>query len=115
MPLPEVIDALWSLGNVSRFRLVEKATSRHELVETESAPVIFGGILQPIPMQDLKIKPEGQRQWSYWTLWTQIEIPLDCIIEDAKYKRYRVLSTKDWSESGYYEYELTEAPRKAGT
>lgn len=110
MSMPDVSDALWGLVDPIRFRQVSKEPVDYEVVETLGQPVWFDGNLQPIKWQELAVKPEGQRQWKWWTLWCVVELPLDYILEDSLGKRYRVMAVRDWSVHGYYEYELAQGP-----
>lgn len=75
----------------------------------------FNGVMQPLNMERLKIKPEGQRDWQWWWCHSQTDLGLkqdDTVIFSGK--QYRVYGTKDYSLNGYYEYELVEDYTGAG-
>lgn len=61
--------------------------------------------IQPFTAQMLKVKPEGQRNWSWYLIHSLTTLELqnnDRIrIEGVKYK---VMEKFDWSRNQYYEY-----------
>lgn len=69
---------------------------------------LFDGVFEPMPTQKLLIKPEGQRTWKWWTLWTTKRLFLDDVIVDRGSAGFRVMGVKDWGNSDYFEYDLTE-------
>jgi len=109
--LPLVAEALWDLGQQIQFAVIGKTTADFQVIENTTSIVDFVGVLQPIPPRKLLVKPEGQRTWKWYTLYTSQELELDWVISDEMNKAYRVMSRTDWSQAGYAEYELTEKPR----
>ena len=128
MSFPTVAAALWGLQEVITFRLVVKSAVDFEVVEDEAGGDIFGGggmgaggfsdpgaqqgtfvgTLEPLRPWKIQAKPEGQRTWKFWTLWTTTLLNLDDVIVDSASKRYRVMEKRDWNQGGYYEYEVSE-------
>lgn len=122
MSFPDVSGAFWNWSAKSLFITVAKSAVDFEVVENlgstqfsfggfgqgNMAALIFTGVLQPMPARKLLIKPEGQRTWKWWTLWTKKSLDLDEIIVDKPGRIYRVMSQSDWSSGRYIEYELTE-------
>jgi len=71
--------------------------------------ISFMGVWQPLDNDRLRIKPEGQRDWKWYWVHSQIDLGLkddDTIIFNGK--QYRVMANKDWHLNGYYEYEVIE-------
>lgn len=91
---------------------VEKRVVNLELVEVLTE-FETSGFLQP-KTRNLSMKPEGQRLWNVKTLYTLPVVVLepDEIVTVVNLRAgntsYRVLGKRDWSESGYVEYDLTE-------
>ena len=70
----------------------------------------FRGVWQPMGSQDLEIKPEGQRDWRWFTIHSDIDIEL---VPDDKIiyleKEYRVMKKDDYNLYGYYKYDVVES------
>ena len=109
MSMPNLAEVLWDWDLVIELKLVKKNISDFEVAESAIVDLNFRGIIQPMPPQKLMVKPEGQRYWKYWDLWTQQRLNTDDVIQDPDAKLYRVMSKDDWGQSGYFHYELTES------
>jgi hypothetical protein len=108
---PTMRDVLAGFGRRNQFARVSKTAVDYEVSETKASVQWFVGVFQPIPTRKLIVKPEGQRTWKWWTLWTNQSLNLDDIVQDQCNKQFRVMSVEDWGEAGYYTYELAEQPR----
>lgn len=95
-----------------QFRIIVKTVTDHEVVETSLTPVVlwFDGHVQPLHDKALLVKPEGERKWKWWTLWTDLELEVDDVIVDRNGREYRVMKDQDWSQSGFHQYQLIEGP-----
>lgn len=112
MPHLPVAGALWGLTDTAQFAIIQKAAVDHQVVETQSDVLYFQGSLQPLPVRELLIKPEGQRTWKFYKMFTKQVLKLDDEVQDLAQRRYRVTGTADWgSLGGFYEYELKEEPK----
>lgn len=107
-----VTDALWGLTDTAQFAVIRKEAVDGEVVETKADIDYFQGALQPLPARKLLIKPEGQRSWNWWSMWTERKLKLDDEVEDAEGLRYRVMSMSNWNPNGgYFEYDLAQEPK----
>lgn len=106
--LPNVAEALFSWFQPLFFTYMDKKTVNFQLVET---PTIFNfqGVRQPFSPQQLKMKPEGQRQWKWETVhaYPTLVLAPDDIITFANVN-YRVMEKLDWKEYGYVEYHIVQ-------
>lgn len=128
-PLPQVAGAVSRFSEKAQFLLGTKEVLDFEAAETFGANPfggggagigpfddpgnlagIFTGMLVPVPPQKVAIKPEGQRTWKWWALFSRKRLSVDDLILDRDLRRYRVKSVADWSKAGYYEYEMVEGP-----
>lgn len=105
-------EAFWDWTNAVNFQVVQKAVADYEATE---APIIlesFDGVLEPVHPRALLVKPEGQRVWKWWQMWSTKNLELNAIIQDQTGKQYRVMSTSDWNMGGgnYKQYELVQNP-----
>lgn len=77
-------------------------------LQTTETKIDFMGVFQPLKMEALQSKPEGQRSWEW--VWIHAKAgslnlqSADKIIFNSK--RYKVMSVKDYSLNGFIEYEL---------
>lgn len=112
MTMPNVADALGGLGLTERLRIITKTVADFEVVEADKVkPAIWiDGVLEPLNPQRLLVKPEGQRDWQWWTLWTTNRLELDWVVIDNRGVQLRVMNRTDWSQAGYLEYQLIEGP-----
>lgn len=77
--------------------------------------VTFQGVWQPLDMSHIQIKEDGQRHWNWYWLHTPTDLKIK--IDDVvlfQGQQYRVMSDKNYSLNGYYEYELIEDFTGAG-
>jgi hypothetical protein len=105
--LPDVAEAFDGIGTMVSLRVVAKKVVDFEIVEKEQRPITFLGVLMPI-MQKLDIKPEGQRRWRGWTLFTSQELETDWIVEDTFGTKFRVSDREQWGS--YLRYTVLENP-----
>jgi hypothetical protein len=108
MSFPDVSDAFWGLTEPTRFQVATRVPVDYEASETLAPPVTFDGILQPETTQKLLVKPEGERRWKWFRLYTTQELALGDAVTAYDGKTYQVMSKDDWSQGGHFAYELTE-------
>ena len=101
-------DALAGFSEPVQFAVVSKTVVDYKAVNSFSSVAWLTGSMQPLPAQALKVKPEGQRTWKWWKLWTDQQLKLNDEIQDKCGRRYKVMEVSDWRDSGYFEYELME-------
>lgn len=105
---PNMTDGLAGFGEPIQFAVVSKTAVDYEASESLSSVSWMTGVKQPLPAQALRIKPEGQRTWKWWKVWTNQALKLDDEIQDSCRRQYRVMEKSDWNEAGFYEYEFAE-------
>ena len=69
----------------------------------------FEGTFQPLGFNELQVKPEYQRTWHWYKVHTNSSLKLingDRI--QYKNKTYKVMANKDYSNNGFFEYDLIE-------
>lgn len=110
--MPNMASTLMGFEQSIQFQLITKTVSDHDVVETSKVrPVLwFEGVLEPLNPRDLMVKPEGERKFKWWTLITDMVLPVDSVVKDDRSLVYRVMSSADWSQAGYHQYQLVEGP-----
>lgn len=87
---------------------IVKTIVNFEVVETKTT-ISFLGVIEPMPAQNLMIKPEGQRQWIWNNLWCSTDLNLNPDdIFTINSIEYRVMIKHDWSAYGYRQYEVIQ-------
>ena len=108
--LPSLASAIDTVSQRIFFKQVTKTLVDYEAHETTSGMQWLFGNVQPMPAEELLIKPEGQRSWKYWRLFTAEQLIQDNEIIDNNNRRYRVLAREDWTQAGFNIYQLAEGP-----
>jgi hypothetical protein len=101
--------ALSGMMAKGQFQHVTKDVDDGDTVETLTDPADFLGSFQPLKPAELLIKPEGQRTWMWWKVWTRQHLNLDDVVIDPAGHRCRVMSRQDWNpRNGFFVYEIAE-------
>lgn len=111
--VPDVSGALTDYYQPMTFNLLTKTVVGFQVDET-SDPIHFQGVLQPFIDRQLLLKPEGQRAWSWFQLFsTGLQLKVDDVVLYLG-KQTRVMSKKNWELYGYQEYHLVQDWTGAG-
>lgn len=110
MTFPNMNEAFWDWTTATQFQVVQKSVADYEASETPVITTTFDGVLEPIHPRALLVKPEGQRTWNWWSLWTKKSLQPGDIVVDQDNKEYRVMSINNWSNADYQQYELVQNP-----
>jgi len=88
---------------------ITQSIINYKNVEEEQV-LSFKGVIQPLQAEQLKIKPEGQRDWQWLMIHTNKEIALN-VNDRIKYKNqeFKVMAKKNYSLNDYFYYEVVEA------
>lgn len=109
--LPIMSDAFSGLTDQIQFAIINSNKDDFDIVETIKAVNYFQGNLQPMHPRRLAIKPEGERRWKWWQLWTRQDIPVGNYVRDVQGRTFKVMASSDWSEADYREYELIQSTK----
>ena len=112
--LPNMADALSNWYSQLIFGVVTKTITECNVVET-MINYTFHGLWLPLRAQQLMMKPEGQRTWKWFNVFTTPDLVLDIdAIITYLGNQYRVMAKDDYSLEGYLRYELVQDYTGAG-
>jgi len=112
--LPDMADTLMDWFQPLVFGLITKTVSAFQLIETVT-DINFHGIIQPLSGKQIAMKPEGQRQWNWIMVHSDLRLSLQ--IDDVVIflgEQYRVQNKKNYSLYKYQYYELVQDYLNAG-
>jgi hypothetical protein len=106
--VPDMSGALNNWLQPMVFVKVSQSNQNFEVTETNN-PVNFQGTWQPMSKEKLKILPEGQRSWKWFTVHSTTELPLKTN-DKIRYQnvKYRIMDKGDYSLYGFFEYDLVD-------
>ena len=110
--IPNLQNAVRRFEQTLQVELVKKTIIDGDVAESAQIPVpiFFEGTILPMHPRQLEVKPEGERAWKWWTLITDLVITTDTVVKDSHGTLFRVMSSTDWSDAEYRQYELVEGP-----
>jgi hypothetical protein len=112
--VPDASGALTDYYEPMIFTLIKKEVDGFQVLETPF-PIHFQGIIMPLTERQLFLKPEGQRAWSWFLLYSDLALDLkvDDVV-DYLGKQTRVMTKKNWELYGYREFHLIQDWKGAG-
>lgn len=112
--VPDVSGALQDWYQQITFEPLQKTVEGFQVVEN-ATPIRFRGMISPFTDRQLFLKPEGQRAWTWFLLYSDTALVLD--VDDVvlfKGTQTRVMARKDYGLYGYIEYHLVQDWTGAG-
>lgn len=106
MSLPNIANVLFSWFQNITVQIVINTLENFESLE-EYNEVSTKAVIQPLEFKNLRVLSEGHRELEWYQLHCLPNLILknnDVII--IKFKRYRVMKKKDYSDYGYLEYHI---------
>ena len=106
--LPDMNDSIKEWFQPMTFEVLTKTVVNFQVVETPST-TSFQGIWQPFSPKELKILPQGERDWSWFKLHADPSLALnpDDVVQYQSVQ-YRVMSKLDYTNYGFIEYSLVQ-------
>lgn len=109
--IPKVQSAFLNWTSAVQLRVVKPTAVDFEAFEDPLEIITFQAVIQPMPPQKVDRKPEGLREWKWLEMWTTMQLELDTVAQDPDGVQYRIQSRQDWSQGGFFHYDMTEQPR----
>lgn len=107
---PNVSSVFFNWTESVQMKVIKQGVSDFEPLDEVVGVLTFEAVLQPLHAKIVQRKPENERAWKWWEMWATTEIQSDTIIQDPDGTQFRVQSTRDWSQGGFFHSEITEQP-----
>jgi len=106
--LPDVSGAMQDYFQPMVFEKLTKTLEGFQVVET-GAKINFRGLIQPYTERQLFLKSEGQRAWTWFTLYAEpvLTLQVDDVVQWNGVQT-RVMSRKDYALYGFVEYHCVQ-------
>lgn len=91
-------------------QIISKQAVDFEMQPDVLAVEVFEAVIQPMPPKKVERKPENERIWKWWEIWSQTHLQIDTVIQDPNGRQFRVQNTRDWGQADYFHSEITEQP-----
>lgn len=108
--MPDVSGAIYDYFQKMLFEKITKSVVNSQNVEV-TTPLYTLGLWQPMKVQMIAMKPEGQRKWKWFILHAAPALANALFPDDViNYLgvQYRVAEKFDWSLNGYVEYHIVD-------
>lgn len=108
--VPDVSGALQDYYQTMTFTKVAKIVEGYQVAETPT-PTTFRGVIMPFTERQLLLKPEGQRAWTWFLVFSDPVLTLqvdDVLTWNYNGKQTRVMARKDMFLYGYVEYHVVQ-------
>lgn len=112
--MPQLQTVLLNWTSAVQMKVIQKKAVDFELEEDVVAVPGIEMMITPMSPQKIARKPENERTWKFWEGWSTVRIELDAVIQDPDGLQFRVQSVHDWSQAGFFEYELVQQPYGLG-
>lgn len=93
-----------------QLRVVTSTAVDFEAFDDVKGIVYDDAVMVPMPPQKVDRKPEGMRVWKWWEVWSKTKYAPDSVVQDQNGLQFRIQSVQDWSQCGFYHYDMTEQP-----
>lgn len=106
--LPDVSGAMQNWFQSMTFTTITKTLVNFSVVET-SASITVPAVIQPYTIQQLQIRPEGERAFRWFTLHSDSALQLN--VDDVvvyQTRKFRVMERGEYASYGYMEYHIIE-------
>ncbi len=112
--VPDVSGAMQDYYQSLVFDPVGKVVNGFQVVET-GAPISFQGVIQPFTERQLLLKPEGERAWTWLTIYADpvLQLQVDDIV-NWNGTQTRIMGRTDFSLYGYMLYHAIQDWTGAG-
>lgn len=107
---PNVSSVFFNWTSSVQMKIINKTAADFEVFEDTIEVLTFEAVVQPMASRDVNRKPEGERIWRWWTMWSTVDFEIDTIVQDPDGVQFRIQNTTNWQQGGFFIAEMTEVP-----
>lgn len=107
---PQLMSTLLNWTEQVQMKVILKKAVDFELQEDVLSVPTLEMMLQVMAAREVDRKPEGERAWKWFDGWSDVKVQKDTVMQDPEGLEYRVDSVTDWSQAGFYKYDLVQQP-----
>ncbi len=111
MMFPQMGSVFFNWSDAVQMKVVHQQPDDFELFEDVVAVETFEAVIQAMRSKEVMRKSEDLRIWKWWTMWSTHEFRINTVVQDPNGVEFRIQSTEDWSQGGFFVSEMTEQPR----
>lgn len=109
--MPQVSSAFFNWTSTVQMKVINVRPIDFEAQQDLLSVVTFEAVIQAMKPRDVDRKPENERVWKWWDMWSTTKIETNTVVQDPEGLQYRIRGTTDWGQGGFYHTEMTEQPR----
>ena len=110
MMFPQVSSVFFNWMDSVQMKVVNRTAVDFESQEDVLDITTFEAVITPMKSKDVDRQPENLRIWKWWDMWSTTDFGIDTVIQDPSGTQFRVRSSTDWSQGGYFHVTMTEQP-----
>ena len=107
---PQMGSVMFNWSDAVQMKIIQKVAVDFESQENVLAVVTVDMMLQVMKSRDVDRKPEGERQWRWFSGWSTTEVKPDTVLQDPNGIQFRVTAVDDWGQAGFWKCDLAQQP-----
>lgn len=108
--MPQVSSVFFNWMSTVQMKVINTAPIDFESVDNVLDVITFEAVVTPMKPKEINRKPENERAWKWWDMWSTTEFPDNTVVQDPDGLQFRIRSTDDWSQAGFFHADMTEQP-----
>lgn len=108
--MPNLSSTIKGFQRILKFQITVKTVVGGTVAENSktNTTLWFQGSIFPMKPREVMVKPEGQRRFKFWKLYTVTELMLDWRLTDPEGLNYLVMAKQDYRQGGMFIYDIIQ-------
>lgn len=108
--MPQVSSVFFNWTSPVQMKVISTLPVDFEAQDNVLDVVTFEAVVQAMRSKEIDRKPENERSWKWWDMWSTVSFPDNTVVQDPDGLQFRIRKTTDWSQAGFFHVEMTEQP-----